>query len=291
MFENYKASQQDLDAIDEGFSFVWKPEMNFIFKDKNKIENTLVISYDSENIYLWYKKLISELGKSKKSPESGFFRYQIPHCVKINDKEQKGWAANLKIEEFEKLLPKSLQEKSRFELPIISGPLLTPFIKTHQELKKSRKRPLDPYDTRESYLATIVHEFAHVYYNQHKLWWFSDKNFNLKLLNAAKALYKSEQRAPTAPLAITQSAYVGEVFAFCADYTASAIFWPNHKKDIAREAILNIEGFLEKERDKNLDREDSALEDSHNLAVVLGKLLLETYPKTWPQRILARNKI
>lgn len=290
MFENYEATKEDLSAVDAAISYVWRPELNFVFKDVGKVKDTLVVSYDSEHLLLWRKKPIDGLERAEKSPKSRYFYYQIPHHIKINDREQRGWRASLKIKEFEKILPEVLKGKTRFELPIICGPLLGPFVKTHQKLKKSGKRPFDPYDTYESYLATIAHEFAHIYYNQHKLWWFSDKNSNLELLKTAKDLYEGEKRIPAAR-AITQPVYMGEVFAFCAEYTASSIFWPKHRENIDKEAIHMIKKFFKGERGKNLDREDSALEDPHNIALVLGKILIETYPDTWVKKILVKNKM
>ena len=81
MFKKYLATEKDLKAIEEGLSFVWRKELDFIFKDKSKIAKTLVISYDSKQLYVWAKR------KRKYS------LLKIPHNLKIEDKHQQGWRA------------------------------------------------------------------------------------------------------------------------------------------------------------------------------------------------------
>ena len=148
MFENYIAHKEDLEAIEKALSFVLHPKMRFIFENKSKITNTAVISYDSKFIYIWKidpAKLI----------------HKISHNLTILDEWQRGWRAGLISEKIEKYLPEKIKQATRFEIPIISGGLLTPFI----ELQKKKNLLNNPYVTRESYLATIIHEFGHVYWN------------------------------------------------------------------------------------------------------------------------------
>ena len=146
--KNYIASKEDLAAVEEGIKYVWHQKLGFIFEEKPKIKNTAVISYDSQYIYIW----------------QGTKFAKIPYKLKIPKKFHSYWRAGLEPHTIEKYLPSSITDKTRFELPIISGGLLMPFI----ELQKQKGRLNNPYVTRESYLATIIHEFAHIYYNQYK---------------------------------------------------------------------------------------------------------------------------
>jgi hypothetical protein len=166
MFSNYLATQKDLKTVEDGLRFVMHPKMRFVFKDKSKIVNTAVISYDSKFIYIW-----------KINPVKSAFK--IPHSLNILDEWQSGWRVGIISEKILKYLP--VKNKK-----MISGGLLTPFV----SLQKAKTVVKNPYITKESYLATIVHEFGHIYFG-----------------GVGKK---------------------GELSAFCTEYYASQLFWPKH---------------------------------------------------------------
>ena len=161
MFEHYKATKKDFQAVEEGIKTVWRPALNFIFERKTLLKNILIISYDSSFIYLWTKVSIPGLSRLP-CGISDYYTYKIPHKIKLKDEWQLGWGAGPPAEPLDKLLPETLQV-SRFKIPKISGGFLTPFI----ELQKKNNIKDNPYVTRESFLATIVHEFGHTYWIQH----------------------------------------------------------------------------------------------------------------------------
>lgn len=283
MFEDYKTQPDDLEAIKAGISFVWKPELEFIFANKSLFFNLSVISYDSEFIYIWTAiplKNIEEIPYGVLN----FRAYKIPHKFKIKDEDQRGWCAHIaKLGGLEKSLPKELKG-NQYDRPGISGGLLTPFT----EIQKTKPRIHNAYTTYESYLATIVHEFGHIYYNQHKRWWYSDKQENLNLLESAQELYPGTQvNLDELKTRIPAGKDLTEVFAFCTDYAAARIFWPKHKDDIDKMNIARLPKLIKAEKKKNLDQEDSVLQEStHDLSTVIGRLLVEKYPQTWPQVLL-----
>lgn len=139
MFNNYLATHDDIQAISEALRFVMHPKMKFVFGNLSKVKKTLIISYDSKFIYVW--KLDS------KGP-----MYKIPHRIKIKDEWQFGWRVNIWIGQIMNVLPSRIKNKSRLEIPIISGGLLTPFI----SLQKAGNVFKNPYVTRESYLLFNV---------------------------------------------------------------------------------------------------------------------------------------
>lgn len=266
MFENYLASKKDLKAIEEGIKTVWQPEMDFVFKDKDLLKKPVVISHDSKFLYLWTKLKLS---------------HKIPHQVKLKDEWQLGWQASLPINQFTNLLPKELQQ-SDFKIPKISGGLLSPFI----ELQKKKEVKDNLYVTRESFLATIVHEFGHIYWNQHKLWWYSNKRENMDYLRIAKRLYERKEKIPKISLHLPLNSGIGEVFATCTEYCASSFFWPTHKKKLDNFVKNRLKELIKIEKKKDLEREDSVLEPSknpHDFAFVFGRIILARYPKSWPQ--------
>lgn len=283
MFENYKAQPHDFEAIKSGISFAWRPELEFVFADKLLFSNLSVVSYDSEFVFIW---TAIPLKNTEKIPYStlGFRAYKIPHKFKIKDENQRGWSAGIaKFKELEKLLPKELKG-NQYDRPGISGGLLTPFT----EIQKTKPRIHNAYITYESYLATIVHEFGHIYFNQHKRWWYSDRKENLSLLESAQKFYQGTQvNLAKLKIRIPTDKDLGEVFAFCTDYTAAKIFWSNHKADIDKMNLARLPKLIKVEKKKNLDQEDSVLQEStHDLSTVIGRLLVEKYPQTWPQILL-----
>lgn len=283
----YLASKQDFNAVEEGLSYVWHPKMRFVFKEKSRIANTVVVSYDSEFIYLWSPKPFKNLKKLTCNLKN-YYLYKIPHRLTIKNEWQYAWCAGIWDKKIEDLLPSQIQKSTHFEIPRISGGLLTPFIELQKKIKGEKN---NPYMTRESYLATIIHEFSHIYWNSFKMWWPSNKNENLDYLRLVINLYSPEKKFSLPinflfhlPIPI----YISEVFAFCTEYYASNLFWKNHKKisDLFTKNRINTLITLEKER--NLDKENSVIEPTHfphDFASILGKIILTKYPNNWPETL------
>jgi hypothetical protein len=288
VFDNYLTGKDDFQAIEEGLAVVEQKELDFIFKNRSLLKDVVVISYDSANLYLWTKIKFSELETVQCNVEK-YYAYKISHNTKLKDEWQTGWRAGLSIRPFVKLLPANLQ-KSKFKTPKISGGLLKPFI----ELQKKKKRKNNPYINRESYLATIVHEFGHIYWNQHKLWFYSDKKENIRFTKTAEKLYNKENKTTKAPIFFPAFAGITELYAFCAEYWTSEYLWPNHKKNLDAYIKERLGKLRVIEEEKDLEREDSVLaarKHAHNFAFVFGKILLTRFPKTWPQLLTARPSI
>jgi hypothetical protein len=86
--------------------------------------------------------------------------------------------------------------------------------------------------------------------------------------------------------------YLSELFAFCTEYTTASIFWPNHRRNIDRYYLNYIRELIKEEQSANLNICDSVLEQNpHNFAGIIGRLILERYPKNWPTVILRGNYI
>ncbi len=278
--KDYIATEADLNAVKEALSVVWKPELDFIFSDRKLIQPTVVVSYDSKHLYLW----VPFRGKL------GQYRLQkIPHNLSIPDNYQMGWAAGT-YPDIEKSLPERIRNSSGFVIPKINGSLISPFIAS----QKNKKLLFNPYVTRESYLATIVHEFGHIYWQQHKLWWYSNKKENLRYLQLARLLYsRPKVNVSNVPLCLPSIHAVGEIYAFCAEYTASALFWPVHYKNCDKFIQWRLKNLLDDEAKTDLDRVDSVLETTkypHDFSFVFGKIILTRYPKLWP-KILTRRPL
>ena len=265
MKANNIAHQKDIAAIYEALEYVWRAEMNFIFEDKSRIENTLVVSFDNQSLYVWYR-------------ENGQYHHlKIPHSVEIPEDSKLGWTSRLSPKELIGALPKKWQ-LDQFTIPKISGGLLTDVI----NLQKQMNKKSNPYTTWESYLATIIHEFGHVYYNHNAPWCYANKEESLNLLGQSMEAYKTNSTNHSV-IRIPSPRGVSEIFAFCTDYTAAILFWPEHKKDLDSYNAHRLANLIEKEKVKNLRKEDSVLNvDPHYLASVVGKLTVDRYPDSWP---------
>lgn len=257
-YNQYVANSKDLKAIEEGLLYVNNPQLDFIFKDRNRINNTLVITYDSKNLYYVIF-----------NGDNNFNLQTVSHNIEIGQSEYRGWRAGLKIREFTKLLPKEWQNIN--EQKIISGGPLTPFIEAE------RKSPI--YNTYESFLATIIHEFGHIYYNSFKenSWYFSDKKYNMSLMEAAIGIAEDNESNKPPKIRFPKHKDITEVFAFCTDYSAASIFWPNHKDDIDTENVKRIKESLEIEKGLDYSKQDTTLDDPHLLACVIGTILIKEH--------------
>ena len=268
MYENYVATQYDLDTLQEGISYVWKSELDFIFKDRTKLESVRAVSFDSKNIFIF------QFGKDT---------ITIPHNIKLTDDVQYGWQSNLGLKDLLDYLPENLKNTTRSEVPIISGPLVTPMSKLQDN---------SIYNTKESYLATIVHEFAHIYFNEHEIGWFSNKENNIEIMESAINLYKGDKEVTKSnvqnlQIHIPHHISLGEIFSFCVDYSAASIFWPNHKMDIDKSNIKILNYYKGEENKLDFDQEASYFEqDSHIAASAIGKIILEKYPMEWKNKLL-----
>lgn len=211
MFRDYLATKDDFHAVEVGLAAVEKKELDFVFTKRDLLKDIVVISYDSSNLYIWTKIKFSNLSR-KVCPVREYYAYKIPHSVKLNDDWQTGWRVGLPIKLFNKLLPKKLRA-SKFETPIISGGLLKPFI----TLQRKKELTINPYVTRDSYLATIVHEFAHIYWNQNKLWWYSSKEMNMNYLKIAEKLYGAGTNISDIDIHMPANLGWSELFAYCVE--------------------------------------------------------------------------
>lgn len=271
MFENYLASSQDLSSIEAGIAVARKKELNFIFKNKEFLKKTIIASYDSRYLYLWSTKKLSIPFISTNLKE--YVLYKIAHKATITDEEQSGWCANLPG----KFYPILATINKENDLGFISGGLLTPFIK----LQQKRNIKNNPFYTQESYLATITHELAHIYYNSQPLS-IQNNNANLEYLQTSINFYRNKNINKTPKLNIYRSyafeAFT-ELFAFCTEYYTTSLFWPKYKNNLDKFLISYLT------RIKKLSPILSS-RDPHTFAFVLGKILVSRSPKTWPIIIL-----
>jgi hypothetical protein len=296
VFQHYMATEADLRAIEAGIGACWQDELKTIFVHKEMLARPLVVSYDGQYVYLWiadeapHEKIQAHLIPCH---QAGYRAYKVTHNLKISDKILSYWRAGLLPKRLRPIVRKVLGKTP--DSPMVSGGLLTPFV----TLQRHKRQPLNPYVTLDSYKATIVHELAHKYFDQHRLWWSSSHHKNLRYLKTALALYKGKRQTalPRLPLHIPnyglRQTLLSETFAFCAEYTAARKLWPNHQAALDQSNALWISNLMVQEKKADLDRDSSALDvlPGHTFAVVVGRLLLEQSPRNWVKRLLASTTL
>lgn len=296
--KNYSATDKDLRTIENGIRHVWHPKLDFIFKDKQKIKNVVVVSYDSDFLYVYKHKNnpvnVNNATKLTTALEN-YDLFKIHHKIRVDKNDLLGWAAGFLLNDkfpSDKIFRHPKGDTTHFQ--IISGSLITQFL--IEQIEKTKQMPLNPYITYESYLATIVHEFGHAYYNNFRTWWYFNKDENINYLQSALKLYRKEkvggQPQVNFPNYDKRSTLLSELFAFCTDYLAASIFWNKHMEDIDRANIVELKNLIKIEEKKNLFQENSVLDPNpaaHTAALTIGKILVTKFPKTWPEKILSLN--
>jgi len=264
MFETYIATKKDFDTIKEALKYLNKKELDFIFSERKLLKNTALVTYDSKFMYI-----IQQGGAVEK----------IEHNTKILDDDHLGWRASVTIEALKGKLTNT-------NLTYISGPFPTPFIELH------KKKRTSPYTSKESYMATIIHEFGHVYYENVKNSWFSDYNRNVNILETVVDLYEGKSnKLKDLIIKLPESYIETEIFAFCTDYTATSLFWPEYKKVLDVNYLRSTKKYLKIERENKSTLEESVLDDPHIASVAIGKILIEKYGNKWVDILLVMDRV
>jgi hypothetical protein len=267
--EKILANKDDIAAIEEALQIIYKPDLNFIFKDKSKIDKVVVVTLDSDCVYYW------------KNINNNFKLHKTKINSELPDISHHWWACGPFAKGLQKLLPNDILDPEGSSI-FISGGLLTPLLKEQQE-----KKPNNPYTFKEGYLATIVHEFGHAYFNQFKSSNYLKRKNNLELIKYTRDLYANNKLTDIPKLDFITSPIWSEVFAFCTDYSVSKIFWKKHFDRICRENFETLNKIREEEINRDVYWEFSPIDRPHIAALVMGPILCENYSTDWPNILLS----
>ncbi len=262
------SKKEDLNLISKSLSYVFGGRMDNIFSRKEILKGVSLVSFDNNFLYLF--TIENNVVNIK----------EISHREDILDKTKRGWSAYLRQKgELKKYLPEScIQSK------IVSGGLFSDFVAL-QGYNQSI------YTAKEAYIATIIHEFAHVYFNKLNPFYYADKEYNLEILELSRDLYLKKPVNLEYTISIPSYADSTEVFAFCAEYEYARKYAKKYFDSMNEEFSKQIDCMLEEEKLKNLEKEDSVLVDPHSLSFVIGKLIVEKYPDDWAGRLIKRLEI
>jgi hypothetical protein len=262
------ASPEDLSTVEEALTYVWRSELDFIFEARAVLEDTLVLVFDSSTLYVWRRE------------KGTYRRYSFQLTCSAKDFSHDWWACGPVIRGLETCLPLEWGHTDR-KLSFVSGSFITPTI----EGQKRRERPLNPYTTRESYLATVVHEFGHVYFDKLTQVPNNDQ-YSQKLVETALAIYQGRPAFSDLVFPSFNKRFWSEIFAFCTDRAASNIFWPGHKAAVDRANVALLEKVLSGDGESNKYWDLPPLEKTHMSAAIVGPILIETLGNSWPEHIL-----
>lgn len=262
------SKKYDLQLIVRSIQYLLLEELSTVFAKKEILEDLLVVSFDDKYLHIFENK------------NNRINITEIPHEESITDESKKGWSAYLRQRKhLYEYIPTQLQGKK-----IISGGLYSDFSRIQKEKGSI-------YSSEESYICTIIHEFAHVYFNSVNPFYYADKDYNLSLLALSKKLFSGNEIENEYQIELNSLSELSEIFSFCVEYSFAKKYAPRYFKKMNNYFTNDLDFLLKKEKEKDLTREDSVLSDSHTLSFVLGRLILEKYPRDWSKRLLKRTLI
>lgn len=275
----------DLKIIEQSINYVWSNELSSFFVNKKLIEKTLILTFDKKHLYVFSRTPLDIKYLCKVQLSNSYFLYKLKHKLKVNNNDYCGWRANIQ-KNFLEYLPKNFAKESQLIWPRISGPLASDFLKSQHKIKTSC-RPLNPYITIESYIATIIHEFGHVYFNTLYQPWHGNTKENMKMINTLIRIISNKESEENGlgrlKIKLPMHQVYSEIFAFCIEYSAAKKFWPKHLEAIDLELKKSLYLLAKNEKNKDLNFETSIFDDgSHLSAAIHGKLLMAKYKITWP---------
>lgn len=279
-------SESDIKMFENSLNLIWSSKLKVVFQDRKLLAKILCLVFDKDFLYIFTKINLKLKGiLAVRNSDLGYKLYIIPHRVTLKNKDVVGWQTGIKKIEFLDYFPKRFITTSQLIWPRISGPTASLFLKIQAKIQK-RWRPLNPYTTSESYVATIIHEFGHAYFGSKYKAWHGEKLENLKTLRAALALFEEKKvHVAELPINIPLCPVISETFAFCCEYFAAEMFWPEHKNNIDQEMVHILPSLIEYENKTDLNFLNSVLDSReflHYNAVIFSKLLLNKYGLNWP---------
>lgn len=272
--KNYQATEEDLIAVEEALQYLWKPELDYIFADRATLLNTLVVSFDATRVYIW------------KQEAEDYKLYSFSHSFSFDGIKLSGWCCGAYIKGINEYIPQEWLDEPH-QAPFISGVLLHHFIGSGKE--KGKKYENYPYQTRESYLATLLHEFGHAYYNRKKTVGFRNRTYNVKVMEASQKIFSGElldSDLDQFTLSFPINRNLTEIFAFCVEYAAAELFFQNHKRELDKFYAKRAERLLAIEYTRNPYWELSPLEFPHDCAAVFGSLVMKKFGNDWTNALL-----
>lgn len=256
----YKATRKDLNLISKSLEFIKNGSLDYLFGGKDVFSDVAIISYDTENIYLF-----NILENSYKT---------IPHKVRYDwERQHTGWSTGLRVTEFLEFLPSEIHSYW-----YISGGLFTPL----SDIQAQRK---SIYTSEEGYIATIIHEFGHIFFNKSNPHYYTNKKETLDYMETAVSLYSGESLPKDYTVTIPSYSGLSEVFAFCTEYSFASKYAMSHKDNIDRVFKKKIQRTIPYEKELNFLYQDTSLRSSHFYSWVIGKILLEKYPNAWHKKL------
>lgn len=274
----------DLKLIEQSLVYAFDKKLANVFINKNILKKILIITYDRNYLYIFTTLPLKIANKLKLELSNNYFVYKIAHRISFDEHDYGVWCAGIKNIKLLDYLPEDLKKTSQLVWPRISGPVASEFIKYHQQLKRE-SRIYDPYYTPESFMATIIHELGHAYFDNINQPWHGIKEENLDILQFAYSLYCGQKAEPLhIKNMLSPPIIASEMFAFCCEYFASTLYWPTHLKLIDTELKKAIPIQIKEELRKDLNFQISVLDqDPHFISAIFGKIILTKYKSDWPK--------
>jgi hypothetical protein len=281
----YTTSKPDFRFLQRGIKLAFSAEIkSFFFKPG--LADTDIVLFDSTYLYIFstgnynlpvYREFVSPTHRV----------FYIKHHLAISRKNL-GRCFSLWFNKSIRNLLWNASEKKRWQ-PIFCAPMSTFCI-----LNKKDRKEYSLYSYTEGYTFTVVHEFAHVYYDLHAR--SSDYNLrgSMELLSSALQLRKGHLSGKLLSSLLPKNRYLGDLFALLLEYEAASRLSSIHRMrmDLDINATLSELATEEKTYIKASQPTarfaySSALSYPHNFAKVLLPIALKLHPHDWHEWLLS----
>lgn len=281
----YTSSKQDFHAVQQGIELALSTDLQDIFYAPG-LSNTDIVLFDSTHLYIFSKGNYSlPFYRKFHSPTHRVFHVKQP--IEISSKNL-GVCFSLWFNKPIRNLLWEASNKKRYQ-PLFCAPQTTFCI-----LSKQDRKEYSLYSYPEGYTFTIVHEFAHIYYDLHAR--SSDYNlrWSTKALLSALQLRKGRPSGKLPSPLVPANKYLGDLFALLVEYEAAGRVSSVHRArlDLDIEATLSE---LAKEEKTYVRASQptarltypSALSYPHNFAKVFLSIVLDLHPHDWYEWLLS----
>ncbi len=250
--------EKDIRAVEEAINLIWNEEVRKIFAS-GQIEKIEVALFDSEKVYLFSKREGIRSFKKVRKSVLDYNIYKYKHKGKIGDKCY-GMGGGNPLQGFDKIL----KNRNFFFIPP-----MTEFIKIQK-----RNKNKNPWQTKEGYIYTIIHEFGHEYFSMHSNIKEKSRGLIKRALESYKGRKKEIKRLPLRPHSLH------ELFAALTEIYTAKTFKSKYYKDLKKFMQKKLKKIL-----KSKNGPEECFDDEHKYAYSLALLYINKYID-WYKKLL-----
>ncbi len=243
-----RATTSDFDLVIDAISAIGSDHLKHLFTDPDRLTGIMPVAFDAQNLYLFTGV---ELDFPVVYQKGGIRVYRLEHSNSVDEPSIRKWAAGVyQTEAYEYLHSLKLKHQMPY------GSIFQLF-----RLAQSR-RPGSIYTIPDSYKATIVHEYAHLVF---------DQRFE------GNPVSSQEIKGHLEVSHVYFWRHLSELFANCVELVASQIFWKTHYANMVKSGQQILD---------QPNPRPNAWADPHMFARAYSQALIQNHPQDWPEVLM-----